>query len=101
MRLSRTEKGQLQLNGVCDRNRQSLQDLGLEGLLEIDPVDTEWSSHVENVRETLEPLSDEDPDHPDAAHLLEAHRKLCEVSDENTERFSAVLDALEKRVVGK
>ena len=40
MRLSRTEGGQMHLNGVCDRNRQSLQDLGLEDLLEIDPVDS-------------------------------------------------------------
>jgi len=101
MRLSRTEEGQLQLNGVCERNRQSLQDLGLEGLLEIDPVNTEWRGHIEDVRETLEPLSDEDPDNLDAAHLLEAHRKLCEASDENAEKFSAVLEALEQRAVGK
>ena len=77
MRLSRTEGGQMHLNGVCDRNRQSLQDLGLEDLLEIDPVDSEWRGHVEDVRETLEPLSGEDPNNPDADHLLEAHRTLC------------------------
>lgn len=101
MRLSRTEGGQMHLNGVCDRNRQSLQDLGLEDLLEIDPVDSEWRGHVEDVRETLEPLSGEDPNNPDADHLLEAHRSLCEAREENAEKFSAVLDVLEKRAVGE
>ena len=101
MRLSRTEGGQMHLNGVCDRNRQSLQDLGLEDLLEIDPVDSEWRGHVEDVRETLEPLSGEDPNNPDADHLLEAHRTLCEARKENAEKFSTVLDVLEKRVVGE
>ena len=91
----------MHLNGVCDRNRQSLQDLGLEDLLEIDPVDSEWRGHVEDVRETLEPLSGEDPNNPDADHLLEAHRSLCEARDENAEKFSAVLDVLEKRAVGE
>ena len=37
MRLSRVGGGKMHLNGVCDRNRQSLEDLGLEKLLEIDP----------------------------------------------------------------
>ena len=81
MRLSRTEGGQIQLNGVCERNRQSLQDLGLEGLLEIDPVDSEWRGHVEDVRETLEPLSRDNPDNPEscfwgAVHGIPMHMRL-------------------------
>jgi len=101
MRISRTAGGRLQLNGVCERNRQSLQDLGLEALLEIDPADSEWCGHVEDVRGTLESFSAEAPDNLDAAHILEAHRELCEASEENAGKFSAVLDVLEKRAVGE
>ncbi|HBM76524.1 MAG TPA: hypothetical protein DD438_00325, partial [Verrucomicrobiales bacterium] len=53
MRLSRIGGGRMHLNGVCDRNRQSLEDLGLEKLLEIDPDDSAWQGHVQEVRKTL------------------------------------------------
>ncbi len=90
----------MHLNGVCDRNRQSLEDLGLEKLLEIDPDDSAWQGHVQEVRKTLLPLKERDPEGLDAAHLLEAHRKLCEAREENAQKFEAVLDALEKRAEG-
>lgn len=100
IRLSRLGGGQLQLNGVCERNRQSLEDLGLDALLEIDPAETEWRAHVEEVRGTLEPLPEE-TDLSDAAHVLEAHRQLCEVNDENVKKFATVLDVLEQRAEKK
>ncbi len=100
MRLSRIGGGRMHLNGVCDRNRQSLEDLGLEKLLEIDPDNSAWQGHVHDVRKTLSPLQGRDSEGLDAAHLLEAHRKLCEAREENTQKFEAVLDALEKKAEG-
>ena len=79
---------------------KELNDLCM-ALLEIDPADSEWCGHVDDVRGTLESLSAEAPGNLDAAHILEAHRKLCEASDENAGKFSAVLDVLEKRAVGE
>ncbi len=100
MRLSKTAGGRLQVNGASERNRQSLEDLGLDVLIDIDPSDTEWGDHVENVRGSLEPLAEE-TDVSDAAHVLEAHRQLCEASEENVKKFATVLDILEQRVVGE
>lgn len=100
MRMAKATGGRLQLNGVCDRNRDSLQDLGLDVLLDIDPGDTEWREHVDDVRGSLEPLSDE-AEVSDAAHVLEAHRQLCEANEENVKKFSTVLDVLEQRAVGE
>ena len=97
MRLSRVGGGKMHLNGVCDRNRQSLEDLGLEKLLEIDPDNSAWQSHIQDVRKRLEPLREGEPEALDAAHLLEAHRKLCEAREDNVQKFGAVLDALEKK----
>lgn len=90
----------MHLNGVCDRNRQSLRELGLETLLEIDPEDCEWQGHAQEVRGRLEPLCEMNADGLDAAHLLEAHRKLCEAREENVQKFEAVIDALEKKARG-
>ena len=99
-RLSKIVGGRLQLNGVCDRNRQSLEDLGLDAVIEIDPRESEWRDHVEEVRGRLEPLTEE-TDVSDAAHLLEAHKKLCEANEENVKKFSTVLDVLEQQAVGE
>lgn len=100
LRLAKRPGGRLQLNGVCERNRQSLEDLGLDTVIEIDPSDSEWRAHVEEVRESLEPLPGE-TDPSDAAHVLEAHRQLCEASEENVRKFATVLEVLEQRAVGK
>jgi anti-anti-sigma factor len=96
MRLAKSSGGRLQLNGVCDRNRQSLEDLGLDELIDIDPADTEWRAHVDDVRGSLEPVQDE-AEASDAAHVLEAHRQLCEASEENVKKFATVRDVLEQR----
>ena len=95
MKLSRVSDGHLELSGVSDRNRRSLEDLGLGTLLDINPADTEWLDHVAQVRASLEPLEDE-PGRSDPEHVLEAHRQLCEVNDENVRKFATVLDVLEK-----
>lgn len=100
IRLRKSAGGRLQLNGVGERNRQSLEDLGLDALLEIDPSDSEWKEHIEDVRGNLEPLPSE-ADVSDASHVLEAHRQLCEANEENVKKFSTVLEVLEKRAVGE
>jgi anti-anti-sigma factor len=98
IRLAKVPGGCLQLHGVGDRNRQSLEDLGLASLIEINPSDSEWGCHVEEVRGCLEPLEDETRV-SDAAHVLEAHRQLCEANEENVKKFSTVLEVLGRRAV--
>lgn len=95
MRLSKVGGDRLQLAAVNERNRQSLEDLGLDVLLDINPSDPEWGDEAEMVRESLEPLAD-DSDSPDAAHVLESHRQLCEVNQDNVKKFATVIDVLER-----
>ena len=101
MRLAKNPEARLQLHGVCERNFESLRDLGLDRLLEIDPVDSEWRLHVNDVRECLEPLEKENHESAKAEHLLEAHRRLCEAGEGNVEKFATVLKVLEQRAVGE
>ena len=95
LKLSRVNGGVLQLSGTSDRNRRSLEDLGLDVLMAINPTDTEWRDHTGKVRSSLEPV-EEETSSPDPTHVLEAHRQLCEVNDANVAKFATVLDVLEQ-----
>jgi anti-sigma B factor antagonist len=95
MRLSKVAGGKFQVAGTSDRNRQSLEDLGLDVLIEINPEGEEWSGHIGEVRSRLEPLESQ-ADESDAGHVLEAHRLLCEANESNLHKFATVLDVLEK-----
>lgn len=97
MRLARVDGGQLELAGVSERNRQSLEDLGLDALLAIDPVEAEWRAGIAAIRDSLEPLEG-GAEESDAMHVLEAHRKLCVANANNVEKFATVLDMLESEV---
>lgn len=97
MKLSKVSGGKLQLAGTSNRNRQSLEDLGLDVLIDINPDGEEWSGHLGEVRTQLEQLM-EKPDEPDAGHVLEAHRLLCDANESNIKKFATVLDVLEKEL---
>lgn len=106
MRLMKLPGGQLQVAEPGERNKQSLEDLGLDALMAIDPDDCVWGDRIEEIRNQLKPC-DADTDKIDKApHVLEAHKKLVEADEKNTEKFATVLDFLEaeleaKRSVGK
>ena len=97
MRLSKKANGQLQLAGVSARNQQSIEDLGLDALMAVNPDGAEWSSHLSEVRGDLQPLEN-GKEESDAGHVLEAHRLLCEANESNMEKFATVLDVLEKEL---
>ncbi|MGE9271524.1 MAG: STAS domain-containing protein [Verrucomicrobiales bacterium] len=92
--------GEVQIASPGERNRQSLEDLGLDCLLTIAPEDAEWIGREEQIRSELEPFSQKRlPDANERAkHVLEAHRTLADTSEENAERFAGVLEAFEKQV---
>lgn len=96
IRLAKVKEGQLELADVSERNRQSLEDLGLDVLIKIDPAEATWRGVMAGIRSRLEPLKGESEE-SDAMHVLEAHRKLCVANAKNVEKFSTVLDVLERQ----
>lgn len=100
IRLNKMPGGKLQVAGARDRNRQSLEDLGLDVLIEIDPPGAEWSAHMAAIREGLEPWGESEAG-TGARHVLEAHRTLAGVSAENAKKFETVLDVLEQEARGQ
>ncbi|MDQ8191719.1 STAS domain-containing protein [Roseibacillus persicicus] len=93
-------EGRLAIVGLSDRNRDSLVDLGLDAILEMENEDgaSEWSNDLEAIRNGLKDWDGARDGAAAAEEVLEAHRKLCEVDDRNHKKFDAVLDVLEKEV---
>ena len=100
IRLGKTPGGKLEVASASDRNRQSLQDLGLDLLIDIDPDDAEWRNDLAAIRAGLEPWA-EGTVRAGTAHVLEAHQRLCEANDENAKKFATVLDVLEQEARGE
>ena len=55
-RLSAKDQGVLEIAEAGDRNRRSLEDLGLDFLMEIDPPAARWRDHLDDIRKDLRPV---------------------------------------------
>jgi len=102
-RLSAADHGVLQIAEPGERNRRSLEDLGLDFLMEIDPPAAVWRGRVNDIRSGLNP-----PQVPGSLgqiqrtrHVLEAHQNLTELNDKNAGEFGAVVDMLGNEIIAK
>ena len=95
--------GVLQIAEPGERNRRSLEDLGLDFLMEIDPAAAVWRGRMDAVRAKLAP--------PEPAgmlgqiqrarHVLEAHQTLSDVNERNAREFEGVVGMLESELEAK
>jgi anti-sigma B factor antagonist len=94
--------GTLQIAEPGERNRHSLEDLGLDFLMEIDPPENLWRDRLADVRRSL--------CHPrafahagqsqHAQHVLEAHQELSAANTGNARKFAGVVSLLEAELSG-
>jgi len=101
MRLMKKPGGVLQIAEPGEKNQKSLEGLGLDSLMQIDPDDAFWSGKIDEVRAKLKPQDLTTSKAPSASYVLDAHQKLCEADEKNTEKFGTVLDFLEAEVKAK
>jgi anti-sigma B factor antagonist len=100
-RLSVVDGGTLQIADAGERNRRSLEDLGLDFLMEIDPPSADWRGKVDEIRKSLRaPGSGVAPGNQ-ARHVLEAHQVLSQTNEANARKFSTVVDLLEAELAEK
>ena len=102
-RLSAQDRGILQIAEPGERNRRSLEDLGLDFLMQIDPPTAVWRGKADAIRSELKS--------PQAAgglgqvqrarHVLEAHQNLSGMNEKNAREFAGVVDMLENELSGK
>ena len=95
LRLSADPSATLQIADAPAAIQSSLEELGLDHLLDINPSPAPWDGRLDAIRASLVP-ADCSPE-ADPAHILEAHRKLCEADPANAEKFATVIEILEKQ----
>lgn len=97
-RLSAHEGGRLQIADAGERNRRSLEDLGLDFLMEIDPASAAWRGHMDKIRSELKaPFKHGSQSQIERVkHVLEAHKTLSETNESNSREFASVVNMLEK-----
>ena len=94
MRLAKTTGGVLDIASASDKSRQSLEDLGLSSLMQINPKTPMWPNNAENIRATLVEIGQVNSNDR-TQHVFDAHKILCDADDSNNAKFSTVLDCLE------
>lgn len=96
IRLKAASGGKLQIINANPRNRQLLEGLGLDLILELDIDGSAWKDERDLVKANLTqpkpggPLSKKNH----AEFVLEAHEALCKANEENVRRFKDVIDFL-------
>ena len=102
-RLAAIEGGSLDIAEPGERNRRSLEDLGLDFLMRVDPPAASWHGKVDAIRSALAP-----PRSSVVAgriertrHVLDAHQTLAGINEANARSFSGVVNLLEGELAEK
>lgn len=95
--------GGLQVAAPGHKNKDSLEDLGLDFLMEIDPEEAVWKGVEEKARDLLKPkvAGMRAGTELHTRHILEAHEVLSGANEKNREKFSGVLGVLGKELSGE
>ena len=102
-RLSALDGAALQIADAAERNRRSLEDLGLDFLMEIDPPSAVWRGRIDAIRSGVRPPVPTPPPESSAQimrarHVLEAHQNLSQMNDKNAREFASVVKLLENEL---
>lgn len=96
--------GTLEIADIDDRGQQSLEDLGIDAMMEIRRPGAPWSGRLDAVRADLAPhrAPAELPDlNGRAQHVLQAHQTLARATPENSKRFAGVISVLRDDLAAK
>ena len=95
--------GALQVAGADEKSRNSLEDLGLDFLMAINPKHAVWIGLENKARDLLKPkvagMTAGTVLH--TRHILEAHEILSDANEGNRLKFSGVLELLEDELTEK
>ena len=96
MRLAKNPDASFQIADANERNHESLEDLGLDCVMEINPLEANWRGHLDTIRESL--TSYDDANQANAQLILEAHQKLCDADSNNNAKFDTVINVLKDQI---
>ncbi len=98
MRLAKVENGLLEVASAGSKNKQSLEDLGLSALMQINPEQPLWVDQEASFRNSLTEYGLANSTDR-TQHVFDAHKTLCDADESNNEQFSTVLDCLEAELL--
>ena len=91
--------GRLEIAGASEKNVSSLEDLGLDAFMEINPGAASWTQRMEEIRGQLAPWNAQAiPPLERSREVLEAHKTLSAANEENAQKFETVVSLLEKEL---
>lgn len=95
--------GKLQIAGADEKSRNSLEDLGLDFLMEINPEDAVWVGLEDKIRDLLKlkVAGTKAGTELHTRHVLEAHEVLSKANAANKEKFSGVIKLLDDELAQK
>lgn len=99
IKLDKKRGGALHIARADEKSKDSLDGLGLDFLMEINPEEAVWKADLATIEDSLkaqESPGDEEGD--PAQFVLEAHQTLSEVNPENRGKFLAVVEMFENEV---
>lgn len=95
--------GTLQIASPTARAREAMESLGLDMLMDIDPMGAFWADDIDSRRaavagDTDAPVAEEEPlsEIARTRHVLEAHNTLRSMNRQNDETFGYVCETLEE-----
>jgi len=102
-RLSAVTEGRLHIASPGERNRRSLEDLGLDFVMDIDPPDAVWRGNLDTIRGVLHtPRSSTEINRQHRTrHVLGAHQDLSAINQKNARDFAGVVSALTRELAEK
>ena len=100
LRLIKTSGGLLEVVSADDKSRQSLEDLGLSSLMQINPEVSSWNGQEGGIRSSLIEYGQINST-DSTQHVFDAHKTLVDADDGNNEKFSTVLDCLEAELLSR
>lgn len=91
--------GRLEIAGADEKNTNSLEDLGLDAFMEINPCAAVWFDKTGEIRSALQvwcgnPIGIKER----GKEVLEAHKTLSAANQENARKFESVVQLLEKEL---
>ncbi len=101
MRLTKQNGGgRLEIANAGEKNLQSLEDLGLDALMEINPSSALWQGQGDVIRKQLQQWvkGGKVTARERGELVLEAHKTLSATSEENAKKFENVVNLLEKEL---
>ncbi len=92
-KILKKKQGDLLVVGASEKSKRSLEELGLNALMEIQGEDYQ---NLASIRHSYEAVSKKsEPGKED--HILECHENLCEADSKNENTFKSVLEVLRQK----